>query len=138
MQRLRRFARYWDLVANSGNFVEAVPLLWGDHPPLTRALSPSTGRGESPAPRVETPLPSGERNQMSGGPFWSFLRFSDWLYAQTKQTHAIALARLKGLVARYLKEEMNLPETEVAALSNKQRTLPRTAAARQARHLANR
>jgi radical SAM superfamily enzyme YgiQ (UPF0313 family) len=28
MQRLRRFSRYWDLVANSGNFVETTPLLW--------------------------------------------------------------------------------------------------------------
>jgi radical SAM superfamily enzyme YgiQ (UPF0313 family) len=30
MQRLRRFARYWDLVANSGNFVETARLLWTD------------------------------------------------------------------------------------------------------------
>jgi len=28
MQRLRRFSRYWDLVGNSGNFVESAPLLW--------------------------------------------------------------------------------------------------------------
>ncbi|MCX5658914.1 MAG: DUF4080 domain-containing protein [Planctomycetota bacterium] len=28
MQRLRRFARYWDLVANSGNFGSTTPLLW--------------------------------------------------------------------------------------------------------------
>jgi len=28
MQRLRRFARYWDLVGNSGNFVQSTPLLW--------------------------------------------------------------------------------------------------------------
>jgi radical SAM superfamily enzyme YgiQ (UPF0313 family) len=28
MQRLRRFARYWDLVGNSGNFSATVPLLW--------------------------------------------------------------------------------------------------------------
>jgi radical SAM superfamily enzyme YgiQ (UPF0313 family) len=28
MQRLRRFARYWDLIGNSGNFVETAPLLW--------------------------------------------------------------------------------------------------------------
>jgi radical SAM superfamily enzyme YgiQ (UPF0313 family) len=28
MQRLRRFARFWDLVGNSGNFVETTPLLW--------------------------------------------------------------------------------------------------------------
>ena len=34
VQRLRRFARYWDLVGNSGNFVETTPLLWraGDSP----------------------------------------------------------------------------------------------------------
>jgi radical SAM superfamily enzyme YgiQ (UPF0313 family) len=29
MQRLRRFSRYWDLIANSGNFVETAPLIWG-------------------------------------------------------------------------------------------------------------
>jgi len=28
MQRFRRFARYWDLLGNSGNFVESLPLLW--------------------------------------------------------------------------------------------------------------
>ncbi len=28
MQKMRRFARYWDLVGNSGNFVESTPLLW--------------------------------------------------------------------------------------------------------------
>jgi radical SAM superfamily enzyme YgiQ (UPF0313 family) len=28
MQRMRRFARYWDLVGNSGNFVDTAPLLW--------------------------------------------------------------------------------------------------------------
>ncbi|MGN6552561.1 MAG: DUF4080 domain-containing protein [Verrucomicrobiota bacterium] len=33
MQRLRRFARYWDLIGNSGNFVESTPLIWkGDSP----------------------------------------------------------------------------------------------------------
>jgi len=30
LQRLRRFSRYWDLVGNSGNFVESTPLLWHD------------------------------------------------------------------------------------------------------------
>ena len=28
MQSLRRFARYWDLVANSGNFVRTTPRIW--------------------------------------------------------------------------------------------------------------
>ncbi len=30
MQRMRRFSRYWDLIANSGNFVETTPLVWGE------------------------------------------------------------------------------------------------------------
>ena len=34
MQRLRRFARYWDLIANSGNFVETLPLLWDGASPF--------------------------------------------------------------------------------------------------------
>ena len=28
MQRFRRFARYWDLLGNSGNFAESLPLIW--------------------------------------------------------------------------------------------------------------
>ncbi len=32
MQRLRRFARYWDLVGNSGNFIETTPLIWSANP----------------------------------------------------------------------------------------------------------
>jgi radical SAM superfamily enzyme YgiQ (UPF0313 family) len=30
MQRLRRFAKYWDIVGNSGNFVETTPLIWSN------------------------------------------------------------------------------------------------------------
>lgn len=30
LQRLRRFARYWDLIGNSGNFAEMTALLWQD------------------------------------------------------------------------------------------------------------
>ena len=32
--RLRRFARMWDLLGNSGNFVETLPLLWRDESPF--------------------------------------------------------------------------------------------------------
>lgn len=38
LQRMRRFARYWDLVANSGRFSATVPLLWADASPFTRFL----------------------------------------------------------------------------------------------------
>ena len=32
MQRLKRFARYWDLVGNSGNFIETITLFWEKAP----------------------------------------------------------------------------------------------------------
>jgi len=38
MGRLRRFARFWNLVVNSGNFVETAPLLWGADSPFRRFL----------------------------------------------------------------------------------------------------
>ena len=38
MQRLRRFAKYWDLVGNSGNFVETVALIWRDGTPFHQFL----------------------------------------------------------------------------------------------------
>jgi radical SAM superfamily enzyme YgiQ (UPF0313 family) len=95
MQRLRRFARYWDLVANSGNFRESVPLLWGN-----------------------------------GSPFAGFLRFTDWLYSQTRQTHAIARPRLQELVRRYLVEERQVPVPDSLFAANSR------SPSRQARHLA--
>jgi radical SAM superfamily enzyme YgiQ (UPF0313 family) len=30
MQEMRRFSRHWDLVGNSGNFLESTPLIWKD------------------------------------------------------------------------------------------------------------
>ena len=44
MQKLRRFARYWDLVGNSGNFVETTPLIWSNAGQASR-LSPALASG---------------------------------------------------------------------------------------------
>jgi radical SAM superfamily enzyme YgiQ (UPF0313 family) len=38
MQRLRRFAKYWDLVGNSGNFVGTTPLIWRGESPFANFL----------------------------------------------------------------------------------------------------
>ena len=88
MQRLRRVARYWDLVANSGNFPEAQPALANFH---------------------------------------QFLKFSDCLYAETRQTHGIARARLAELLTRYFHDELG----QAIAL-----VLAPKAASRQAKHRA--
>ena len=38
MQQLRRFARHWDLVSNSGNFLSSAPRLWLDGSPFAGFL----------------------------------------------------------------------------------------------------
>jgi hypothetical protein len=38
LQRLRRFAKYWDLIGNSGNFVATTPLVWHGTSPFAGFL----------------------------------------------------------------------------------------------------
>jgi radical SAM superfamily enzyme YgiQ (UPF0313 family) len=102
MQRLRRFARYWDLVGNSGNFVESTPLIWNNAAQASRLPGPAHKEnlaGETPA------LLS---------PFHAFLRFSDWLHARTGRTDGIALVRLMELLFEFLTVELKLDAKAVA------------------------
>jgi len=62
MQTLKRFARYWDMIANSGRFKHTKALLLDDKP------------------------------------FENFMALSNWLHAETDQTHKIALPRLFTLL----------------------------------------
>jgi hypothetical protein len=85
MQRMRRFQRFWDLIANSGNFLETTPLIW---------TAPDAGGVASATPvSADAPEPS---------PFWSFLHVSDWLYETAGRKHAIALKELAKLLHDYL------------------------------------
>lgn len=90
MQKMRRFARFWDLVANSGNFIKTLPLLW------SQQQNKEHGDAEN-----------------GPSPFWSFWNFSDWLYTRTKATHGIALERLTNLLIEYLTQELMLPIEQV-------------------------
>ncbi len=107
MQRLRRFARYWDMVANNGHFIQSTPLLWKD-----------------------------------GAPFAGFMELSDWLYARTKQTHAMALPRLRELLAEFLverhpdaREEIEQAMASDAGRNTRKAPARQAAPRRQARHL---
>ncbi len=73
LQRIQRFARYWELVGNSGRFARARTLL------------------------LQTPLAAGEVSA-----FHAFLQFSDWLWATTGKTHAFAHEKLVDLLFDYL------------------------------------
>ncbi len=150
MQRLRRFARYWDLVGNSGNFVATAPLLW------------SVGRASSRAELESAVRLAGTlAPPMKSSPFKNFLRFSDWLFAKINRTDSIALARLMELLFEFLTRELALdpkmvaetfwqdcqrtgrrdapnflkeflPEENWSAVRDRDRSLPK----RQSRHLA--
>jgi hypothetical protein len=101
MQRLRRFARYWDLVGNSGNFVESTPLVWsvGQASRLSPSKSENIETGKMPVLRF---------------PFHAFLRLSDWLHARTGRTDGIALVRLMELFFEFLTNELKLDAKPVA------------------------
>lgn len=98
LQRLKRFARYWDMIANSGQFHEVKIMLLHE----TTPDAPSA--------------------------FYRFLALSDWLYATTqKQTHGIALERLSQLLLVYLTEHLGKDRSVVehALLRDYQRSKPR-------------
>ena len=83
MQRLGRFARHWDLIANSGRFARSLNLV------------------------------------LQTQPFARFAAWSDWLYAQTGKTGAIANERLYDLLHRWLVSEGGTDESAAtAALAN--------------------
>jgi radical SAM superfamily enzyme YgiQ (UPF0313 family) len=100
MQKLRRFARYWDLVGNSGNFIETTPLIW-------------SGFGVPPSGGKETLEPA-EAGTPNNSPFHGFLRFSEWLHARTGRTDGIALVRLMELLFEFLTGELQLDAKPVA------------------------
>ena len=88
MQRLRRFAKYWDLLGNSGNFVATTPLIWA-------------GDGSGPS-------------DVRVSPFHGFLCFSDWLYVQLGRTDTIALVRLAEAIFQFLTGERGMDKMPVA------------------------
>jgi radical SAM superfamily enzyme YgiQ (UPF0313 family) len=116
LQRLRRFAKYWDLVGNSGNFVETARLIWGE---VGRASSLSR---ESQGNEQTETLPDADSAVCAGtgrmpvllSPFNAFLHWSDWLFARVGRTDSIALARLAELLFNFLVDDQNRPPRSVA------------------------
>ena len=54
MQRVQRFARYWNLVVNNGHFIHTAPLIWCRVP---------QNAGDTAAPQPVPPASSGSRSQ---------------------------------------------------------------------------
>jgi hypothetical protein len=119
MQKVRRFARYWDLVGNSGNFVETTPLIWSKAGEASRLARYPTG-GMSQGERFVQPEPAEER--AAGGtpalpsPFAAFMRWSEWLHGRVGRTDSIALVRLMELLFEFLTVERRLDPRQTAAV----------------------
>jgi radical SAM superfamily enzyme YgiQ (UPF0313 family) len=115
MQKLRRFARYWDLVGNSGNFIETTPLLWNASSPGLRPPTPPSPTEEWGGERRCVVSQSQIADEVTNrSPFHAFLRFSEWLYARTGRTDGIALVRLMEWLFEFLTGELRLDARQTA------------------------
>lgn len=86
IQELRRFAKYWDTIANSGNFVETTPLLWHGLP-----------------------------GEPAHSPFAEFRHLAHLLFQREGQSHGISLSRLVELLFEYLTQEKHFAPAVAAA-----------------------
>jgi len=102
MQRMRRFARYWDLIANSGNFVESLGLLWEGEASAEPPACPATAARQEPRPPD------------TSSPFRRFMALTEWLHARVGQTHGITLSNLFEQIFTYLTDTCDHDHEKVA------------------------
>ncbi|MCX7256218.1 MAG: DUF4080 domain-containing protein [Polaromonas sp.] len=98
MQRIQRFARYWEMLANSGRFSAALGLLLGTPAPAQLATVQASGPG-----------------LVAASAFWNFLAFSDWLWQTTGKTHEFAPEKLVDVLFEHLTAVRALAADEVRA-----------------------
>ena len=123
LARLRRFAKFWDLFGNSGNFVESLPLLWAHDSTVAPAhIESNSERSPIGDPVAVVPLPAGlssgdtetespshENASTTGSAFEAILDWSDGLHAQGVKGHGIALPRQYELLWRWSVDVSGIP-----------------------------
>jgi radical SAM superfamily enzyme YgiQ (UPF0313 family) len=103
LARLRRFAKFWDLFGNSGNFLESLPMLWAS------VRNPESTVSGTKIGDPETEPSACEQSSTAGSAFESILAWSDWLHAQGVKGHGIALPRQYELLWRWSVETSGIP-----------------------------
>ena len=91
MQRFARFARYWEMLANSGRFKQTLPLLLDQLPPAADVGAASG-------------VPSA---------FQAFLGLTDWLWQRTGKTNAMTPEALVDALFDYLANRCGWPAPSV-------------------------
>ena len=93
MQRVKRFARYWDMIANSGRFKYTLPFI------LNGANDNDTNADKTP--------------------FERFMTLSDAFFDREGSTWKISLPRLYKLIFEVLTNELRATDEQVKTLLNK-------------------
>ncbi len=133
MQRISRFARFWNLTVNNGQFISAAPLIWqGPQDAGDTGVPPQQGRqdvGDTEVPPASSGLPETTVPPASCGlpeesavppascghsPFAAFMQWSDWLYAKTNTTGNLHMVRLAKLLLEFLTTQKGIDETTAA------------------------
>ncbi len=95
VERVSRFARYWDLIANSGRFRESLRLLLSESMPNRVDSRFRTAAGATRSP------------------FLAFLCFSDWLWLRTGKTSGLSPEFLVDVLFDYLCSNCALSSPQV-------------------------
>lgn len=93
LQKIKKFARYWDIIANSGNFIKTTELILG----------------------INESTPNAANAASHQSPFNEFMKLTEWLFSKTGRTSAISREKLLALLFEYLTTEKKLPQKTVAS-----------------------
>ncbi len=104
LQRFTRFARYWDLVANSGRFQQTLDLL------LRAGAATGADPGANDTAAVGT----------VHSPFYAFLGFADWLWQNSGKTSGLSPEALVDALFDYLctRAGLAVPTVQQALLAD--------------------
>jgi radical SAM superfamily enzyme YgiQ (UPF0313 family) len=106
IQKMKRFARFWDIFYNSGSFTKTVPLLW--------SFSCTRHCGLDPQSEILNRVQDDQIPRV----FDSFYAFSEWIYTQTLSTWKISLERQISLIHQYLCEHHDKAVVEAALIED--------------------
>lgn len=109
IQKMKRFARFWDIFYNSGSFTKTVPLLW------TVPVIPAKAGIH---PQEKSWIPDQVGNDENPEVFKNFYAFSEWIYTQTLSTWKISLERQIALIHAYLCEHHDKEIVEAALVED--------------------
>ena len=101
LQRFSRFARYWDVLANSGRFAQTLALLL-HAAPTGAALNPGDTQAAA----------------WGASPFWRFLALSDWLWQRHGATHKLSPELLVDALFDYLSVSLSADRVRQALLAD--------------------